>query len=139
MQVITTHLNADFDCLASMMAAKKLYPQAHLVLSGSAESLVEDFLKEETPALAFTRIKNIPIDQVRLLVLVDTHTPERIGVFGSLIDNEDVEVHIYDHHPDPQPELKAGQIIIKKEGLPLRSFTKFCLKRKFLSPQRNAL
>ena len=46
MQVITTHLNIDFDCLASMMAVKKLYPEAHLVLQGSAEGLVEEFLKE---------------------------------------------------------------------------------------------
>ncbi|RPH85572.1 MAG: hypothetical protein EHM75_09575 [Desulfobacteraceae bacterium] len=28
LQVITTHLNADFDGLASMLAAKKLYPEA---------------------------------------------------------------------------------------------------------------
>ena len=116
MQVITTHLNADFDCLASMMAAKKLYPQAHLVLPGSAERLVDDFLKEESPHLKFTRIKDIPLDQVRLLVVVDTHAPERIGVFGSLLDDSQVEVHIYDHHPDPQLELKVGRKIIKKRG-----------------------
>jgi tRNA nucleotidyltransferase (CCA-adding enzyme) len=116
LQVITTHLNADFDCLASMMAAKKLYPHAHLVLPGSAEGLVEDFLKEESPALEFTRIKDISIEQIRLLVVVDTHTPARIGVFGPLMDNADVEVHIYDHHSDPQPEVKTGQAIIKKRG-----------------------
>ena len=45
MQVITTHLNVDFDCLASMMAAKKLYPEAHMVLPGSAEGLVEEFFE----------------------------------------------------------------------------------------------
>ncbi len=28
MEVITTHMNADFDSLASMVAAKKLYPEA---------------------------------------------------------------------------------------------------------------
>jgi len=116
MQVITTHLNADFDCLASMMAAKKLYPQAHLVLPGSAESLVENFLKEKSPALEFTKIKNIPIDKVRLLVVVDTHVPERIGIFGPLMDNAAVEVHIYDHHSGSQPELQAGQAIIKQRG-----------------------
>ena len=114
MQVITTHLNADFDCLASMMAAKILYPQAHMVFPGSTERLVEDFLKEESPHLKFTRIKDIPLDQVRLLVVVDTHAPERIGVFGPLLDNPQMEVHIYDHHPDPQPEFKAG--VIKKRG-----------------------
>ena len=116
MQVITTHLNADFDCLASMMAAKKLYPEAHLVLPGSTERLVEDFLKEESPLLEFTRIKDIALDQIRLLVVVDTHAPERIGVFAPLMDDPQVEVHIYDHHSGPQPEIRAGQGIIKKRG-----------------------
>ena len=116
MQVITTHLNADFDCLASMMAAKILYPQAHMVFPGSTERLVEIFLKEESHSLEFTRIKDIPLDQVRLLVVVDTHTAERIGVFSPLLDNSQVEVHIYDHHPDPQLDFKAGRKIIKKRG-----------------------
>jgi tRNA nucleotidyltransferase (CCA-adding enzyme) len=116
MQVITTHLNADFDCLASMMAAKKLYPEAHMVFPGSAELLVEDFLKENNPAQTFSRIKDIPLDQVRLLVIVDTHSQDRVGIFGPLMDDPNVEVHIYDHHPDPLPELKAGQVIIKKRG-----------------------
>jgi tRNA nucleotidyltransferase (CCA-adding enzyme) len=114
MQVITTHLNADFDCLASMMAAKKLYPEAHIVLPGSAEGLVEEFLKEQSPLLEFTRIKNIPLDQVKLLVVVDTHTPERIGVFAPLMDNPNVEVHLYDHHSES--EIKVDQEVIKKRG-----------------------
>ena len=129
MQVITTHLNADFDCLASMMAAKILYPQAHMVFPGSTERLVEIFLKEESHSLEFTRIKDIPLDQVRLLVVVDTHTAERIGVFSPLLDNSQVEVHIYDHHPDPQLDFKAGRKIIKKEEPRPPSFTKFCLKK----------
>ena len=116
MQVITTHLNADFDCLASMMAAKKLYPEAHLVLPGSTERLVEDFLREKSPLLEFTRIKDIALDQVRLLVVVDTHTPDRIGVFAPLMEDPHVEVHIYDHHSHPQSEIKAGQGVIKKRG-----------------------
>jgi len=114
MQVITTHLNADFDCLASMMAAKKLYPEAYLVLSGSTEGLVEDFLKEQSPLLEFTRIKDVPLDQVKLLVVVDTHAPERIGIFAPLMDNPSVEVHIYDHHPEP--EIKVSQAVIKNRG-----------------------
>ena len=116
MQVITTHLNADFDCLASMMAAKKLYPEAHLVLPGSTERLVEDFLKEESPLIKFTRIKDVALDQIKLLVVVDTHAPERIGVFAPLMDDPYVEVHIYDHHSGPAPEIKATQTIIKKRG-----------------------
>jgi len=33
MEVITTHVNADFDCVGSMVAAKKMYPDAKLVFS----------------------------------------------------------------------------------------------------------
>ena len=116
MQVITTHLNADFDCLASMIAAKKLYPQAHLVLPGSTERLVEEFLQEESPFVEFTRIKDIALDQVKLLVVVDTHFSERIGVFGPLMDNPQVEVHIYDHHSDSESDIKEGFGRIKQRG-----------------------
>ena len=35
--VITTHVNADFDALASMLAAQKLYPDALVVFPGSQE------------------------------------------------------------------------------------------------------
>jgi len=35
--VITTHINADFDALASMLAAQKLYPDALVVFPGSQE------------------------------------------------------------------------------------------------------
>jgi tRNA nucleotidyltransferase (CCA-adding enzyme) len=34
-EVITTHMNADFDALASMLAAKKLYPEAIMVFPGA--------------------------------------------------------------------------------------------------------
>ena len=40
MEIITTHINADFDTIASMLAAKKLYPEALLVLPGSKEESV---------------------------------------------------------------------------------------------------
>lgn len=116
MQVITTHLNADFDCLASMMAAKKLYPEAYLVLPGSTEHLVKEFLKEENPFIEFTSIRDIPLDQVRLLVVVNTHVSEKIGIFAPLMDNPQVEVHICDHHLDPQNEFIASHGVIKNRG-----------------------
>ncbi|MBW2556957.1 MAG: hypothetical protein JRE07_08675, partial [Deltaproteobacteria bacterium] len=35
--IITTHINADFDALASMLAAQKLYPDSIAVFPGSQE------------------------------------------------------------------------------------------------------
>ncbi|MGA9754886.1 MAG: hypothetical protein WBV23_07060, partial [Desulfobaccales bacterium] len=43
LEVITTHLNADFDAMASMVAARKLYPEALLVFPGSQERNLRDF------------------------------------------------------------------------------------------------
>jgi tRNA nucleotidyltransferase (CCA-adding enzyme) len=37
MEIITTHLEADFDGIASMVAAHKLYPEAQLVLPGGVQ------------------------------------------------------------------------------------------------------
>jgi len=46
MQVITTHINADFDGLASMIAARKLYPEAIMAFPGSQEKNLRDFINE---------------------------------------------------------------------------------------------
>ncbi|WP_246804072.1 DHH family phosphoesterase [Desulfosarcina cetonica] len=35
--IITSHVNADFDAMASMLAAQKLYPDAKVVFPGSQE------------------------------------------------------------------------------------------------------
>jgi tRNA nucleotidyltransferase (CCA-adding enzyme) len=48
MDVITTHINADFDSMASMLAAKKLYPHAVLVFPGSQERSLRDFFIHST-------------------------------------------------------------------------------------------
>ena len=44
MDVITTHINADFDCLGAMAAAARLYPGALISFPGSQEKGVRDFV-----------------------------------------------------------------------------------------------
>ena len=41
--IITTHVNADFDALASMLAAQKLYPDGLVVFPGSQEKNLKNF------------------------------------------------------------------------------------------------
>ena len=101
MEVITTHMNADFDSLASMVAAKKLYPDAVLSFSGSQEKNVRDFLaRSESIQADFKRQKQIPLEKVTKLILVDTRQARRLGNFAKCLDNPGLELHIYDHHPD---------------------------------------
>jgi tRNA nucleotidyltransferase (CCA-adding enzyme) len=96
MDLITTHLNADFDGLASMVAARKLYPGAVLVFPGGAQESVRNFLAEHD--LGICRLKDVALEQVRRLILVDVQEPERIGPLKALSVRKDLEVHVFDHH-----------------------------------------
>lgn len=110
MEVITTHLNADFDAFASMVAAKKLYPEAVVAFPGSQEKNLRDFFIESTLyILSIERAKDIDLDKVARLILVDTRQKSRIGRFASVVDAGKAEIHIYDHHPDSEDDVK-GQV-----------------------------
>ncbi|HDH00356.1 MAG TPA: hypothetical protein ENG80_00910, partial [Nitrospirae bacterium] len=73
MDVITTHINADFDAVASMVAAKKIYPEAVLVFSGSQERSVRDFLSTSPVTVEFKRVREIDLEKVSRLILVDVN------------------------------------------------------------------
>ncbi|NOY53412.1 MAG: CBS domain-containing protein [Deltaproteobacteria bacterium] len=117
MDVITTHVNADFDCLASMVAAKKLYPEARPVFAGSQESTLRQFfLHAASYTLKFDRLKNINLDEIKRLIIVDTRSRKRIGKFADLVGKPNVEVHIYDHHPAAPGDIPADKSVIRERG-----------------------
>lgn len=114
MEIITTHLNADFDAFASMVAAKKLYPDALVAFPGSQEKNLRDFFIDSTLyILSIERAKDIDLGQIRRLIVVDTRQKSRIGRFAEIADSGSVEVHLYDHHPDSEDDI-TGQMEVKK-------------------------
>ena len=116
-EVITTHINSDFDALASMIAAKKLYPEAFLVFPGSQEkNLRHFFIHSMSYLFNFKKAKDVNLDTVKRLILVDTRQKSRIGKFADLIDRKDVEIHIYDHHPDSMDDVHGDIEVIQKLG-----------------------
>ncbi len=117
MEVITTHLNADFDGLASMIAAQKLYPDAVLAFSGSQERNLRNFFVHSVQYLYnFQRLKNLDLSTVTKLIVVDTRQPARIGSFAQCLDNPGIEVHLYDHHPDAPGDMKGTVEIVEPHG-----------------------
>ena len=117
MEVITTHLNADFDAFASMVAAKKLYPDALVSFPGSQEKSLRDFFMESTLyILSIERAKDIDLKQVRRLILVDTRQKSRIGRFASLAASGEVEIHVYDHHPDSEDDIHGSVEVVNEVG-----------------------
>lgn len=96
MDVIATHGNADFDGLASMVAARKLFPGARLVLPAGAQEAVRNFLSVHD--LNLSKLKELDLAQITRLILVDTQEPSRIGTLTSCLENSAVEVVVFDHH-----------------------------------------
>ncbi len=110
MHLITTHLNADFDGLASMIAARKLYPGAILAFPGSQERNVRDFISQSLLyRYDFLKTKQVDLKAIDTLIVVDTRSSTRLGPLAGCLDNPNLKIHLYDHHPQNSSDL-TGEI-----------------------------
>ncbi len=118
MEIITSHTNADFDALASMVAAKKLHPGARLVFPGSQEKSMRDFfLQSALYALEVGRLKNIDVDSITGLIIVDNRNSTRLGkLAGALKRRPEVRVSVYDHHPSTAGDIRGDLEIVEEVG-----------------------
>lgn len=117
MDVIATHINADFDSLGAMIAAKRLYPEAVLVFSGGQERGLRDFLLQSSIyAYDIKRPRDLDFSQITRLILVDVRSATRIGPFDVVARRPEVTLHIYDHHPADENSLKGDFEVIRPVG-----------------------
>ncbi|HMK57130.1 MAG TPA: CBS domain-containing protein [Dissulfurispiraceae bacterium] len=130
MDVITSHIIADFDSLASAVAARKIYPDAVIVFPGSLEKKVRDFIEVFKPA-GIGRIKDIEIDKITRLIIVDTKHPDRIGPFKELLSRKGVTVHIYDHHPPTRDDIRGAVNVLDSVGAVSTLFAEIIRERKY--------
>ena len=130
MDILTSHTNADFDALASMVAARKLYPEAWIVFPGSQEKKVRDFLGAFQP-VEIHRMKDVDLLKVKKLIIVDTKSPERIGPFAELVSKSGGPVvHIYDHHPRTKGDIRGSVEGIEDVGATATIFAEILKSRK---------
>jgi len=130
MKVITTHLNADFDGLASMIAAQKLYPEAVMAFSGSQEKNLRDFIHEILEdQYSFARLKHIDLKAVTQLIVVDTRIARRIGPFAACLNNPGLSLHLYDHHPNSPDDMKGELEVVDIVGSTTTLFTRIFQQR----------
>lgn len=132
MDIITSHINADFDSLASMLAANKLYPDAVIVFPGSQERKVRDFIEVFNP-VAIRRLKDIPLQEISGLIIVDTKKRDRLGPLAELIGKPSIKIHIYDHHPFEQYDIRGEIEKVEDVGATATIFTEL-LREKELHP-----
>jgi len=140
MQVITTHINSDFDSLASMVAAQKLYPEAKLVFPGSMEMNVRLFLKMPVVQIPHLKTKDIRLEEIDLLILVDTRLADRIGEFAKIVGRPGLKIHIYDHHPSQEGDIRGEVEVVKAYGSTTTIFVDILRQQGIhLSPQEATL
>ncbi|SPP99557.1 PolyA polymerase family protein [Candidatus Sulfobium mesophilum] len=129
MKLITSHINADFDALASMMAAKRIYPDAEMVFPGSQERKVRDFIEVFHPA-DFRRLRDIDFSTVTQLIIVDAKHADRLGPLSTLLSQKGIKIHIYDHHPFEENDIRRDQEMIEEVGATATLFTELLRDRK---------
>ncbi|MDD4020483.1 CBS domain-containing protein [Aminivibrio sp.] len=140
MRVITSHMGNDFDSLASMVAAEKLYPGARLCLSGSASRTVRDFLKKTGNKWTVLTPKKIKFDEITMLIVVDARSRSRIGAFASVLGKKNIPVHVYDHHPPSIDDIDGELVRIEPVGATTTLLVETLLERRIsISPSEATL
>ncbi|MDL2317093.1 CBS domain-containing protein [Desulfovibrio sp. OttesenSCG-928-A18] len=115
--IITGHTSADFDALAAMVAAEKLYPGATLVAPTMLERQGSHLFSDSIAYLFNLRQpKDCDFSTVRLLVVVDTHQRSRLEHVKEVLDKPGLVIHVYDHHPDADDDLPAQESVIRQWG-----------------------
>lgn len=116
LQVIISHINTDFDALASMLAAKKLYPEAQVVISDKQNIPVKQFLTIYRDTLDLVQDNLIDWEEVTELILVDEASLSRMGDYAKKLQLDNVKVTIIDHHPPKEGDVKGDNEIIEQVG-----------------------
>ena len=106
-EIIISHPGADFDSLASMVAASKLYPDAKVVLIAGMDIGVREFYALYRDYFPLLPLRQLDRNSVRRVIVTDTSKLSRLRDIKEILDRQDVEIHLYDHHIEEEGELKA--------------------------------
>jgi len=101
-KVILTHENADFDAIASLLGASKLFPAAIPVLPRRVNRNGRAFLALYGAELPFVEADDLPRGKITRAILVDTQSLTTLKGMG-----RDLRVDVIDHH-ELDRELSAN-------------------------------
>jgi tRNA nucleotidyltransferase (CCA-adding enzyme) len=129
--IITSHINADFDAVASMLAAQKLYPDSVIIFPGTQEKNLKDFFISSVSYLFnMAEPSQIDLSSVKRLVIVDTKQKNRLLGVGKLIENKNIDIHIYDHHPQFNDDIRGSFELIHDSGATVTILSKLIREKK---------
>lgn len=98
MQIVTTHTATDFDALASVVACTFLYPDSVGVIPSMMNPEVKQFLGLHGDILRVKSRKEVNLDEVTSLIVVDANNWKRLDRMNDLAERDGLEVICWDHH-----------------------------------------
>jgi tRNA nucleotidyltransferase (CCA-adding enzyme) len=133
MDIIATHVSSDFDSFAGMIAAKKIYPEAEILLPSSINSNVRRFIALHEDGLpALKDPDEIDIKSISRIIMIDTKILSRLGVLKNIADSRKVQVIIFDHHRKSHEDIDYGDDFTRKYGATTTILVNIIKKRKIL-------
>ena len=115
--MIATHTNTDFDAFAAMLAARRLYPDAVVAVSGALNRNVREFFRLHADELDAVEASRLELDAIRRLIVVETTSASRLGELEQVALDPDVEVVVFDHHAGELPDwVKPENAVISQDG-----------------------
>lgn len=111
MHIIVTHPNADFDAVASLLGAWRLYPDAVPVLPNTLNRNVRNFVTLYENQLPFVRLNELEREPIDRLTVVDSQqVPTLKGLKAEAL------LHIIDHHELHQPPPPGAVLSLTDTG-----------------------
>jgi tRNA nucleotidyltransferase (CCA-adding enzyme) len=136
MEIISTHINADFDGIGAMIAVKKIYPDAIMLFLGSQEDAINKFVDNNALGYKFYRLRDLKIEELKKVILVDNRSPKRLGGLEDFIDKYKPEIHIYDHHVYQEGDYIGDNVIYKDVGSTVTVVSEILMKENVkLTPE----
>jgi tRNA nucleotidyltransferase (CCA-adding enzyme) len=116
-EVIATHTNTDFDAFAAMLAARRLYPDAVVAVSGALNRNVREFYRLHADELDAVETSRLETEAIRRLIVVETTSASRLGELEEVALDPEVEKVIFDHHAGELPDwVKPENAVISQDG-----------------------
>lgn len=117
MDVIACHHQADWDAVGCLVLARKLYPQATLVLPAAFDGEIKQSdYKALLTWLRLRRLEEIDTKKMKRLVLVGTRQKANLGNLVELADAAKVDLHIYDNHRPGSDDVEGSLEVIRDSG-----------------------
>ena len=118
MKIVITHINPDFDAVASAYAVYKLYNCDHIAVCTNMENNVYNFIKDSGFNINIKQYNDKllnELDSIDTLIITDCNQRQRLGRLAALIDIAK-EVIIFDHHAGISCDISADKSNILEIG-----------------------